>query len=356
MQILSFARAFPLQGAPVSYTQFGQGHINTTYKVTTDCGKAYILQQINQFVFRQPEKLMENAFAVTKYLQNLPGDHMVLNFLPTLDGRLCHQDEDGQYWRMYHFIPGKTMERVENAEDFYRSGLGFGHFQMLLADFPAKTLHETIPNFHNTVDRYRQFHESIHADAAGRVQEVGSEIEYLLSMEDRAGSLQRQLEAGLLPLRVTHNDTKLSNLLFNEADEPICVLDLDTVMPGLSAMDFADAIRTGAATAAEDAQEISKMELDLHYFRAFAKGFLESASTLTKEEVHSLAEGALIITLEQAVRFLKDYLDGDVYYHIAYPTHNLVRARAQIKLAQDMTQKMQTMQEIILSIKEGEKR
>ena len=132
MQILSIARAFPLQGAPVSYTQFGQGHINTTYKVTTDCGKAYILQQINQFVFRQPEKLMENAFAVTKYLQNLPGDHMVLNFLPTLDGRLCHQDEDGQYWRMYHFIPGKTMERVENAEDFYRSGLGFGHFQIFL--------------------------------------------------------------------------------------------------------------------------------------------------------------------------------------------------------------------------------
>ena len=355
MQILSIARAFPIHGTPVSYTQFGQGHINSTFKVETDCGNAYILQQINQFVFRQPEKLMENAFAVTKYLKNHPDGNTVLEFLPTVDGPLCYRDMTGEYWRMYHFIPGKTMERVENTEDLYRCGLGFGKFQMMLADFPADSLHETIPNFHNTVDRYRQFHDSIAADAAGRKQDVQVEIDYLLSMEDRAGALQRLLEAGKLPLRVTHNDTKLSNLLFNAEDQPICVLDLDTIMPGLSAMDFADAIRTGAATAAEDEPDTSKMGIDLHYFRAFAQGFLEKATTLTAEEINTLAEGALIITLEQAVRFLKDYLDGDVYYHIAYPTHNLIRARAQIKLAQDMVQKMQAMQEIVQSIKEGER-
>ena len=354
MQILSIARAFPIHGSPVSYIQFGQGHINTTYKVETDCGNAYILQQINQFVFRQPEKLMENAFAVTKYLKNQPDVNTVLDFLPTVNGQLCYQDAHGEYWRMYHYIPGKTMELVKKAEDLYRCGLGFGKFQMLLADFPADSLHETIPNFHNTIDRYCQFHDSISANAAGRKQEVQEEINYLLYMEDRAGALQRKLEAGILPLRVTHNDTKLSNLLFNAEDQPICVLDLDTVMPGLSAMDFADAIRTGAATAAEDEPDVSKMGLNLQYFQAFTRGFLEGATTLTAEEVHSLAEGALIITLEQAVRFLKDYLDGDIYYHIAYPTHNLVRARTQIKLAQDMVLKMQAMQDIVLSIKEGE--
>ena len=352
MQVLSIAHSFPIQGNPIRCIQYGHGHINTTYKIETDCDAAYILQRINQHVFRHPIQLMENAFAITQFLRQKQNAGSVLQFLPTLDGSPCYKDGDGEFWRMYHFIPGKTLEQIEKLEDFYRCGLGFGNFQMLLADFPAETLHETIPNFHNTVQRFHQVRASVEADTAGRRQEISEEIDYLYSMEQRAGTLQRMLQEGLLPLRVTHNDTKLSNLLFDEEYRPICVLDLDTVMPGLSAMDFADAIRSGAATAAEDEPDTTKMCLDLDRFRAFATGFLEAATTLTPAEVDSLAEGALVITLEQAARFLKDHLDGDVYYHIHYSAHNLVRARAQIKLAQDMWSKMNEMKQIIADIQE----
>ena len=351
MQITEIARAFAISGAPTGWKAFGQGHINQTYKVNTDDGNAYILQRINQYVFRQPELLMENAFAISHFLKERQL-HLAPDFLPTRDGHLCYRDQEGEYWRMYRFVPGKTLEQVESPQDFYRCGLGFGKFQTLLAQFPAHTLHEIIPNFHNTVARFQQLHDSICADPAGRVTEVSEEIGYLSSMEQRAGSLQRMLESGELPLRVTHNDTKLSNILFDEEYNPCCILDLDTVMPGIGLLDFADGIRSGAATAKEDEADISKMQLNLQLFQAFATGFMEASLQLTPAEVNMLAESALIITLEQAARFLKDYLDGDVYYHTAYPGHNPIRTRAQIALAKDMTDKMEQMSQIILEIQE----
>ena len=343
------ALAFQTHGKPIQWVEFGQGHINLTLKVETDAGHPYILQRINHHVFRDPVGLMENLCAITAFLQEK--NVCALHFIPTVDGGYFYQDPDGNYWRMYDFVPGVTLDNVECPEDFYRCGLGFGSFQMLLADFPAHTLHETIPCFHNTPHRYCQLKESIAADPVGRLAEVQPEVDFLLAHEQQAGTLQRMLDAGQLPLRVTHNDTKLSNILFDRENRPLCILDLDTVMPGLSAMDFADAIRSGAATATEDEPDTSKMALDLALFRSFATGFLEAATTLTPAEINILPLGALVITLEQAARFLKDYLDGDTYYRIAYPTHNLVRARAQIALAADMLLKMADMDCIITEIR-----
>ncbi len=348
MNYEAIALAFQIQGTPVKAQPFGHGHINLTVKLETDTGNQYILQRINRIVFPKPVQLMENAQTVTEYLRQQPGyPCQILRFLPTRTGGLCHLDEAGEYWRMYPFIAGTALDRAENSKAFYRCGQAFGAFQRYLADFPADTLHEIIPNFHNTVDRYRQFRAAVEADPVGRLQEVAQEAGFLLSMSHRAGMLQWMLDHDLLPLRVTHNDTKINNLLFDDAGQPICILDLDTVMPGLSLMDFADAIRTGAATAAEDEPDLAKMSMDLGLFRAFAAGFLEEATTLTPNEVKYLAESVLIITLEQATRFLRDYLEGDPYYKIAYPTHNLVRARAQIMLALDIERKMNDMNQII---------
>ena len=352
MHSQSAAHAFLTQGTPVRFQLFGQGNINSTYKIETDSGHCYILQRINHHVFQDPVGLMENVCAITDFLrQQDPDPCHALHFLPTADGSFLYQDADGVFWRMYDFIPGITLEKMESPGDFYRCGLGFGAFQTQLAHFPAHTLRETIPGFHNTPNRFRQLHRAIQLDAAGRAQDVQAEIDFLLAQEQFAGTLQRQLEAGKLPLRVTHNDTKLSNILFDEAGNPLCVLDLDTVMPGLSAMDFADAIRSGAATAAEDEPDTTKMALDLTLFRSFATGFLQSATGLTTAELDALPLAPAIITLEQAARFLADYLDGDVYYRISFPTHNLVRARAQIKLAVDMLSKMREMENIISELR-----
>jgi Ser/Thr protein kinase RdoA (MazF antagonist) len=243
------------------------------------------------------------------------------------------------------------MDAPETEEDFYQSALAFGRFQELLADFPAHTLYETIPEFHNTVDRYRQFNESVAIDPLGRVANIRDEIYYLKKQEEVAGTLQRMRESGELPLRVTHNDTKLNNVLLDRATrKSLCVLDLDTVMPGLSAYDFGDSIRFGAATAAEDEPDYEKMSLNLRLFEVYTKGFLEAAPALTDKEVEMLPMGALIMTLEVAVRFLKDYIDGDLYFKISYPEHNLIRARTQIRLAQDMQAKMQDMQRIVAEV------
>ncbi len=340
--------AFALQGTPVSCREFGSGHINTTYHVVTDAGKAYILQRINHYVFKNPQQVMDNVCAVTEYLRRRETDpRKTLHFLPALDGGNCHRDEDGNYWRMYDFVPGFCLDLPRNNEDFYQSAKAFGSFQEKLAAYPAETLHETIPNFHNTPDRYRQFRASVEADSLGRLADVGEDVAFLLEQEELASRLQEMLEAGDLPLRVTHNDTKLNNVLLDaETGEPLCVLDLDTVMPGLSAYDFADSIRFGAATAAEDEKDLSKMHLDLEKFRVYAQGFLEAAPSLTELEVENLPLGALTLTLEQATRFLKDHLDGDLYFKAAYPGHNLVRARTQIKLAREMLEKMPEMQRI----------
>lgn len=348
----SAAFAFLTNGKPVSSEVFGHGHINHTLRITTDTGDVYILQKINKYVFKDPVGLMKNAVAVTDFLRKkVERPENALEFIPTADGSFFYLDADGEYWRMYRFVGGFCLEAPESAEDFYQSAIAFGTFQYQLSDFPADTLVETIPEFHNTIDRYRIFKESLAADPMGRKAEVEKEIRFLLDREEKAGTLQRMRQSGELPLRVTHNDTKLNNVLLDaKTRKATCVLDLDTVMPGLSAYDFGDSIRFGAATAAEDEKDLSKVEMDLDLFRIFTKGFVESCPSLTPLEMEMLPMGAWTITLEVGLRFLTDYIDGDRYFKTAYPTHNLDRCRTQFKLVADMEKKWDEMKKIVAAV------
>jgi hypothetical protein len=295
---------------------------------------------------------MENAGAVTDFLRSRVEDpRMALHFIPTHEDKFYFMDEDEEYWRMYDFIGGFCLDAPESEEDFYQSAIAFGRFQHMLTDFPAHTLFETIPEFHNTIDRYRQLRESISADACGRLAGVQADVDFMLEREELACTLQRLRESGELPLRVTHNDTKLNNVLLDkDTRKSLCVLDLDTVMPGLSCYDFGDSIRFGAATAAEDEKDLGKVSMDLHMFEVYTRGFLEAASSLTEDEIRVLPMGAYVMTLEVATRFLKDYLDGDKYFRTAYADHNLVRARTQMKLVADMEAKMEEMERIVAKV------
>ena len=352
MPIEKAAYAFRMEGTPVSCARIGNGHINSTLKVETDAGVEYVLQKINKHVFKDPVSLMKNAGSITDFIrQRVDDPRLALHFITTKDDKFYHQDEDGEFWRMYDFVGGFCLDTPECEEDFYQSALAFGRFQQLLSDFPAETLTETIPEFHNTVDRYRQFKEAVAADPVGRLAGVREEVEFLLAREERGTQLQRMRENGELPLRVTHNDTKLNNVLLDKATrKSLCVLDLDTVMPGLSVHDFGDSIRFGAATAAEDEKDVSKMSMDLHLFEVYTRGFLEAAVALNDREIEMLPLGAYVMTLEVATRFLKDYLEGDHYFKVDYPDHNLVRARTQIALVADMERKMADMERIVAQV------
>ena len=330
--------AFQINGDPITCQEYGNGHINCTLKVDTDTGSTYILQRINKYVFKNPTQLMENICAVTRFLRSKSDQpHASLNFLSTKDGKYYHLDEDGAYWRCYDFVPGFGLDAPESDADFYESAIAFGRFQELLADFPASTLHETIPEFHNTIDRFRQLKESIAADVMGRAKDVQQEIAYALSCEEMGSILQKMRQSGELPLRVTHNDTKLNNVLLDAATrKSLCVIDLDTVMPGLSAYDYGDSIRFGAATATESEPDHTKMDIDLHLYEIYTRGYLEAAPSLTDLEVKMLPMGAFTMTLEVGIRFLKDYLDGDIYFKTTFPGQNLIRCRNQLKLASQM--------------------
>ncbi len=353
MQLPGAAFAFQINGNPLSCKEFGQGHINLTLHLTTDTGHEYILQRINQYVFRQPVQLMENACAITEFLRAKdPNPNHTLHFIASKDGPCYHFDENGDFWRMYEFVGGLSLDAPESESDLYQSALAFGNFQMLLADFPAHTLHEIIPKFHNTVDRYRLLQESVEKDACGRLQGISAELTFLMEQETLACTLQRMLDAGELPLRVTHNDTKLNNVLLDPVTRKyLCVLDLDTVMPGLSLYDFGDSIRFGAATTSSE--ESADIALDLHLFEVYTRGFLTAASNLTEREMDMLPLSTVVITLELATRFLKDYLDGDHYFRISHPTQNLERARGQIRLAKDMLRKMKDMERIVSELRQG---
>lgn len=353
MQFPSAAYAFQITGKPVSCQAFGQGHINETLKIQTDAGRFYILQRINQYVFRQPVQLMENACAITDFLRAKDADpRHSLHFIPALDGHCYFVDEKGEFWRMYEYVDGLSLDAPETEADFYQSALAFGRFQMLLSDFPAASLHDTIPEFHNTEDRYRLLRESVEADVCGRVKEVSQELAFLWEQEHLACTLQRMRQCGQLPLRVTHNDTKLNNVLLDrDTREYLCVLDLDTVMPGLSLYDYGDSIRFGATTAATE--DDAQIALDLHLFEVYTRGFLSSATNLTETEIEMMPLSAVVLTVELVTRFLKDYLDGDRYFRIAYPTQNLDRARAQMALAKDMIAKLEDMKRIVKGIRDA---
>ena len=344
---------FQTEGKPLHCKNFGNGQINYTFLITTDTGKKYILQRINTHVFKKPVELMRNVIAVTEHIRNKSDDpNNSLHFIQTDDGAYFFMDERRRYWRCYELVDGFCLEAPESDSDFYESAVAFGRFQEQLSDFPAETLTETIPNFHNTPDRYRMLKIAMDEDACDRLQYVQKEVDFIMEREEEASTIQRMLESGELPLRVTHNDTKLNNVLLDlHSRKALCVLDLDTVMPGSSLFDFGDSIRFGAATAPEDTQELSRMSLDLHLFEVYTKGFLNGCHSLTKKEIELLPLGAKVITLELAVRFLTDYLESDHYFKTQYPDHNLVRARAQLRLVADMEAKWYQMQKIVRKYK-----
>ena len=342
-------RGFHLDAEPVSCEPYGCGHINVTYLVVTGSGHRYILQKINNNTFRDVAGLMENITAVTEFLRTETDDPRgVLTLVKTHDGASYLHAQDA-YWRVYDFVEDSIcLQLPETDEDFYQSAVGFGTFQQLLTDFPAAKLHETIPNSHNTPDRYRTFLETLERDPMHRAAQVQPEIEFALARQAEMSAIQNALTAGELPLRVTHNDTKLNNVLLDAATrQALCVIDLDTVMPGSSLYDFGDAIRFGAATAAEDEKDLSKMGMSLERFRVFTRGYVRACPGLTAKELELLPMGAKTMTMECGVRFLTDYLDGDHYFAVHREGQNLDRCRTQFKLVADMEKKWDEMRKIV---------
>ena len=342
-------RAFRLDAKPVSCEPYGCGHINVTYLAVMESSRRYILQKINNNTFRDVAGLMENITAVTEFLRTKTDDpRSVLTLVKTHDSASYLHAQDA-YWRVYDFVEDSIcLQLPETDEDFYQSAVGFGTFQQLLTDFPAAKLHETIPNFHNTPDRYRAFLETLERDPMHRAAQVQPEIEFALARQAGMSAIQNALTAGELPLRVTHNDTKLNNVLLDaKTRKALCVIDLDTVMPGSSLYDFGDSIRFGAATAAEDEKDLSKMEMSLDRFRVFTRGYVRACPGLTAKELELLPMGAKTMTMECGVRFLTDYLDGNHYFAVHRDGQNLDRARTQFRLVADMEKKWNEMQKIV---------
>lgn len=353
---------FNYKGNFVKCKEFGSGHINRTYIVTFDEGdkeQKYILQELNANVFKNIDELMDNVFAVTKYLRaqikNNGGDENreTLHFIKTKNGYKYFTDGD-KFYRSYIFVADSiSYNKVDSAEVFKSSGIAFGRFQKMLADFDADSLYETIPNFHDTAWRYEnEFLPALEKNLSGRADTCKDEIEFVKARAEEMVFLVTLIKVGKIPLRVTHNDTKLNNVMFDEAtNEALCVIDLDTVMPGLALYDFGDSIRFGANTADEDEKDLDKVSISLEYFKAFAEGFLsEAGKAFNQCEIDNLAFASKLMTLECGMRFLTDYINGDTYFKTAYPEHNLVRAKNQFKLVEDMEAKMDEMEAIIKAI------
>ncbi len=351
---------FGIKGQLIEKKPYGNGHINDTflleYRNDNNQIKKYILQRMNHEIFKNTQELMENIIGVTSYLRGQilkfggNPDRETLNFMPTLSGDSYYVDSTKNAWRMCGFIVDTLcFEAVNTPDDFYQSAVAFGNFQRLLSDYPAHTLHETIANFHNTASRFKDFKNAVNADVCDRAKEVEAEIKFAMDREKDAAVLVNMQASGELPLRVTHNDTKLNNVLLDrETGKAICVIDLDTVMPGLAINDFGDSIRFGASTGLEDEQDLSKVSLDLNLFDIYTKGFLDSCGkSLSKKEIEMLPTGAKMMTFECGIRFLADYLQGDVYFRISRDKQNLDRCRTQFKLVAEMEQKMDEMNQIV---------
>ncbi len=342
----------------IGAVRYGQGHINDTYCVLCqpqdgDCIR-YILQGLSP-AFQKPDELMENMVGITCYIaqkvaQN-GGDptRETITLVKTADGKDYYTDGSGKVWRLTNFIENTDCYQRATPELFEASARSFGNFQYMLQDYPAHTLHEPIARFHDTENRYEKFIEALQADKLGRAAEVAAEIKFVTDRKDDCSVAMQALRDGKLPLRVTHNDTKLNNILIDRATgEGICVIDLDTTMPGLSINDFGDSIRFGANHSAEDEKDLSKVNFDINLFEAYTRGFLAGArGSLTKNELEYLPWGAKLMTLECGIRFLTDYLDGDNYFRIHYPEQNLDRCRTQFKLVSDMEKQFQAMHDVV---------
>lgn len=336
----------------ISAQPHGSGHINHTFLVETDRRQRYILQRINTDIFRDTDQLMENIVNVTSYLRDRiiqaggNPDRETMTVIPTSEGRYYYTDSEGNDWRAYLYIEGLiSLDKAQNEEEFYESGLAFGRFQARLSDYPAGTLYETIPDFHNTPKRYLDFEKAVDQDVCDRVKSAEREIAFIRERREEMSVLIDMQKRGELPLRITHNDTKLNNVLLDaDTHKAVCVVDLDTIMPGLCAYDFGDAIRFGASTADEDEPNTDQVSLSLDLYAAYARGFLEGCGgRLTSKEIEILPVGAKIITLEQGMRFLTDYLQGDIYYHAERERQNLDRCRTQLALVSDMEAKWEKM-------------
>ncbi len=357
-EIEALIRNFRIEGTPYDCTEIRSGHINRTYLVYTKEGEVirkYLLQMINTSIFKKPEELMENIIRVTGHIADkvaAAGEdptRRTLHFLQTTDGKWMYTAPDNSTWRCYHYIDALSLQQVDSTEMFERVGRAFGNFQRQLSDFDASLLHETIPDFHNTVSRYNDFLTALEKDTAHRAAGIPDEIRFVKDHENICSFIMDGIASGRFPLRVTHNDTKLNNILVDEkTGEGICVIDLDTVMPGSVLGDFGDSIRFGASSAAEDETDLDKVYVRLDLFEAYTKGFLTGLDhSLTDAEIRAFPMGALMLTLETGIRFLTDYLNGDTYFRTAYPAHNLDRAKNQFKLVSDMEVKMDEMNRIV---------
>ena len=331
------------------------GNINKTYQVkcrlADGSGKSFLVQNVNTYVFKNPVQVMENIDKVTEHIRKKNPGKINLHFYHTADRKTYILDGDN-FWRMTNYIPSTTYSVVKDISVIRNAGRAFGEFQIQLSDFDCNQLHYTIPDFHNTRKRYEKLEETIAADPCGKVAEVTDEIEYLRSVRDLACTLTDMQARGELPLRVTHNDTKINNVLFDpDGKDALVVVDLDTVMPGLVGSDFGDAIRFAGNYVEEDCPEFDRAGLNMEVFSAFAEGFLEkTASVLTKNEIETLPISCFALTVELAVRFLDDYIQGSPYFKINYSDHNLVRTRCQIALAKDIYGKLKDMSACIAAL------
>ena len=351
-KLLEISRLFRIEDEYLGYETIQMGNVNKTYKVNFllpgGVPKSFLVQNVNTFAFRNPVGLMENIDLVTEHIRAKKPGKTALHFHHTYDRKTYVEDGDN-FWRMTNYVPSITYNTVRDMQILRNAGMAFGEFQNDLADFESSLLIETIPNFHNTRDRYAKMMAAVERNPLDRLKDVEEELKWLLSVQDLACKITDMQHAGELPLRVTHNDTKINNVLFHpETKEAMIVIDLDTVMPGIIGHDFGDAIRFAANFVEEDSPELDKVGVDLEVFRAFAEGFLSrTANTLTPNEVDTLALSCFALTAELAVRWLDDYVQGDVYFKIKYPEHNLVRTRCQIALAKDMLAKMPEMDKIV---------
>lgn len=361
-QLETILAAFSFPTPSVAAVHYGCGHINDTYCVLCqpqegDCVR-YILQGLSTAAFPDQAVVMDNFEKITTFLRRKLTDlgedasRGTLSLIPTRDGKMYYSDENCRAWRLMPYIEGTDCYQQATEELFAASARAFGRFQYLLCDFPVETLKDTIVKFHDTEDRFRKFKKALTEDSLGRAKDVKAEIDFILDRENDCSILQSALREGKLPLRVTHNDTKLNNVLFDRATgEGICVIDLDTTMPGLSVNDFGDSIRFGANHSAEDEKNLSKVNFDIKLYETYAKNFIEGAhGGLTETELQYLPWGARLMTLECGIRFLTDYLAGDTYFHIHYPEQNLDRCRTQFKLVKDMEAQFERMCAVIRAV------
>lgn len=351
-KLAKVCEGFCIDGTYIGHELIQVGNVNKTYRVKVMLPegreKSFLVQNLNTYVFKHPVQVMDNIDKVTEHIRAKHPGQLALHFHHTKD-RKTYIESGDDFWRMTNFIPSVTYNVVEDLNIVRNAGRAFGSFQMDLSDFDSQALFETIPNFHNTVKRFEALEATVAADPCGKVEEVRGELDYLFSVKEQACRLTRLWEEGKLPLRVTHNDTKINNVLFDaKGDEALVVVDLDTVMPGLVGHDFGDAIRFAGNFVEEDSPEYEKVGVNMDVFRAFTEGFLEkTAGALTQTELETLALSSFVLTVELAVRFLDDYIQGSPYFKTNYPEHNLVRTRNQIALAKDMQKKLPQMEQIV---------